>query len=86
MWQPINRTMHHVNCYEAKTGIVLKQHMVAAKEGELTRVKDFLTPVLLHGRIISADALYAQTSLCHEADSSGRRLSALCEGEPTDFL
>ena len=80
------QNMHHVNCYEARTGIVLKQHMVAAKEGEVTRVKDFLTPVLLHGRIISADALYAQTSLCHEADSSGRRLSALCEGEPTDFL
>jgi predicted transposase YbfD/YdcC len=63
--------MHHVNCYEAKTGIVLKQHMVAAKEGELTRVKDFLTPVLLHGRIISADALYAQTSLCHEVIAAG---------------
>ena len=63
--------MHHVNCYEAKTGIVLKQHMVAEKEGELTRVKDFLTPVLLHGRIISADALYAQTSFCHEVIAAG---------------
>lgn len=58
--------MHHVNCYEAKTGIVLKQHMVAEKEGELTRVKAFLTPVLLQGRIISADALYAQSSFCQE--------------------
>jgi hypothetical protein len=37
----------------------------------LTRVKDFLTPVLLHGRIISADALYAQTSLCHEVIAAG---------------
>ena len=63
--------MHHVNCYEAKTGIVLKQHMVAEKEGELTRVKDFLTPVLLQGRIISADALYAHTSFCHEVMAAG---------------
>ena len=45
--------------------------MVAEKEGELTRVKDFLTPVLLQGRIISADTLYAQTSFCHEVMAAG---------------
>jgi predicted transposase YbfD/YdcC len=65
------KKMHHGNIYEVKTGIVLKQHMDAAKEGELTRVKDFLTPVLLHGRIISAEALYAQTSLCQEVIAAG---------------
>jgi predicted transposase YbfD/YdcC len=65
------KKMHHVNVYEVKTGIVLKQHMVAEKEGELTRVKEFLTPVFLRGRIMSADALYAQTSLCHEVIAAG---------------
>jgi hypothetical protein len=49
--------MHQMNLYEAKTGIVIKEQMVAEKENELTRVKDFLTPLLLQGRLISADAL-----------------------------
>ena len=65
------KKMHHMNCYEAKTGIVLKQQMVAEKEGELTRVKEFLTPTLLQGRIMSADALYAQTRFCQEVIAAG---------------
>lgn len=76
--------MHHVNCYEAKTGIVLKQHMVAEKEGELTRVKAFLTPVLLQGRIISADALYAQSSFCQEVMAArGDYLLFVKRNQPT---
>lgn len=55
---------HHMNLYEAKTGIVLKQRMVAEKAGELTHMQDFLTPALLTGRIISADALYTQKAFC----------------------
>jgi hypothetical protein len=39
--------MHHVNLYEAKTGVVLKEHMVAEKEGELTQMEVFLTPLRL---------------------------------------
>ena len=65
------KKMHHVNLYEAKTGIVLKQHMVAEKEGELTQMKAFLTPPLLAGRIISADALYTHQSFCQEVVASG---------------
>jgi len=55
---------HHMNLYEAKTGIVLKQRMVAEKAGEVTHMQDFLTPTLLTGRIISADALYTQKAFC----------------------
>lgn len=40
------RNMHHVSLYEAKTGVVLQEHMVAEKEGELTQVAAFLTPLL----------------------------------------
>ena len=65
------KKMHHVNLYEAKTGVVLKQHMVAEKQGELTRMKEFLTPTLLKGRIISADALYTQKQFCQEVIASG---------------
>lgn len=56
--------MHQMNLYEAKTGIVLKQRIVAEKAGELTHMQDFLTPTLLKGRIISADALYTQRAFC----------------------
>jgi hypothetical protein len=58
------RKMHHLNLYEAKTGIVLSQRMVAEKAGELTHLSDVLTPTLLKGRIISADALRHHFASC----------------------
>ena len=64
------KKMHHVNLYEARTGIVLKEHMVAEKEGEVTQMKQFLTSLLLKERIISADALYTQKSFCQETIAS----------------
>jgi hypothetical protein len=63
--------MHHMNLYEAKTGLVLKQRIVAAKAGELTPRKDFLTPLLLKGRTSSADALYTQQAFCQQVIASG---------------
>ncbi len=77
--------MHHVNLYEAKTGVVLKEHMVAEKEGELTQVEAFLTPLLLQGRIISADALYTQKRFCQSVLAARRRLPPVCQREPTDL-
>ena len=65
------KKMHHVNLYETKTGVVLKEHMVAEKEGELTQVETFLTPLLLQGRILSADALYTQKRVCQQIIASG---------------
>ena len=69
--QEDQRKMHHMNLYEAKTGIVLKEQMVAEKANELTHMNDFLTPLLLHGRIISADALYTHTSFCQRVIAAG---------------
>jgi len=63
--------LHHMTLYEAKTGIVLKETMVAEKANELTHMTAFLTPVLLQGRIISADALYTQRSFCQEVLAAG---------------
>jgi hypothetical protein len=65
------RPMHHMTLYEAKTGIVLKEVMVPEKANELTHMKAFLTPVLLQGRIISADALSTQRSFCQEVLAAG---------------
>ena len=63
--------MHQMNFYEAKTGIILKQRMVAEKTGELTHMQEFLTPTLLKGRIISADTLYTQQAFCQQVIASG---------------
>lgn len=78
------KKMHHMNLYEAKTGIVLKEQTVAEKENELTRVKDFLTPLLLSGRIISADALHTQKSFCQEVlAASGEYVLFVKHNQPT---
>ncbi|MBV9258664.1 MAG: ISAs1 family transposase [Ktedonobacteraceae bacterium] len=78
------KKMHHVNLYEAKTGVILKEHMVAQKEGELTQVAAFLTPQLLSGRVISADALYTHQSFCqHVIASHGEYLLFAKGNQPT---
>lgn len=68
---PDQRKMHHLNLYEAKTGIVLKEARVEEKAGELTHMDLFLTPVLLHERIISADALFTQHHFCQQVIAAG---------------
>ncbi len=78
------KKMHHVNFYEVKTGVILKEHMVAEKEGELTQVNEFLTPLLLQGRIISADALYTQKSICQQIIALGGNYLFFVKGnQPT---
>lgn len=75
--------MHQMNFYEVKTGIVLKEQMVAEKANELTHMQDFLTPLLLQGRLISADALYTQRSFCRACPGFWRRLSPVCQAQST---
>lgn len=78
------KKMHHVNLYEAKTGIIIKEHMVAEKEGEVTRMKEFFTPVFLQGRILSADALYTQKQVCQEVIAcGGEYLLFVKQNQPT---
>lgn len=78
------RKMHHMNLYEANTGIVLQQRMVAEKAGELTHMTEFLTPPLLKERIISADALYTHPAFCQGVVSSeGDYLLFVKRNQPT---
>lgn len=69
--QEDQRKMHQMNLYEAKTGIVLKEAMVAEKANELTQKTGFLTPVLLQGRILSADAIFTQRDFCQQVIAAG---------------
>ena len=56
--------MHQLALYETKTGLLLKEQVTGEKQNELSIVSQFLTPLLVKGRIISADALHTQHAFC----------------------
>jgi predicted transposase YbfD/YdcC len=58
--QPI----HQVGLYETQTGVLLKEQIVGEKQNELRIVSEFLTPLWVKGRILSADALQTQKTFC----------------------
>jgi hypothetical protein len=54
------KKMHQLALYETQTGVILKEQVTGEKQNELSIVSQFLTPVLVKGRIISADALHTK--------------------------
>lgn len=58
------KKMHQLALYETQTGLILKAQVTGEKQNELSMVSQFLTPVLIKGRIISADALHTQCAFC----------------------
>jgi hypothetical protein len=56
--------MHQLALYETKTGLVLKEQVTGEKQNELSIVSQFLTPLWVKGRILSADALHTQHLFC----------------------
>jgi predicted transposase YbfD/YdcC len=58
------RKMHQLALYDTQTGVLLKEQVTGEKQNELSIVSAFLTPVLVKGRIISADALHTQHAFC----------------------
>lgn len=72
--------MHQVTLYETQTGIVLKEQIVGDKENELSRIQEFLTPQLLKGRIVSADALHTQQAFCLGTSLAGGDYALIAKG------
>jgi hypothetical protein len=56
--------MHQLTRYDTQTGVLLKEQVTGEKPHELSIVSQFLTPVVVNGRIISADALHPQHAFC----------------------
>ena len=56
--------MHQLALYETHTGLILKEQVTGEKQNELSIVSQFLTPLLVKGRISSADALHTQHAFC----------------------
>lgn len=64
--------------------MVLKEQMVAEKDHSLPRAKDFLTPLLMKGRRLRADALFTQHTMCHEVIAcGGHSLLFIQNNQPT---
>jgi hypothetical protein len=64
--------MHQLGLYETKTGLLLKEQVTGEKQNELSIVSQFLTPLWVKGRILSADALHAQHTRLAPASGTGR--------------
>ncbi len=78
------RKMHQVALYETGTGLVLKEQVVGDKENELSIVSQFLSPVWVKGRIISADALHTQHTFCGDVTHGGGYFLLIAKGnQPT---
>jgi predicted transposase YbfD/YdcC len=58
------KPMHQLGLYETKTGLLLKELVTAEKQNELSIVAQFLTPLWVKGRILTADALHTQHAFC----------------------
>lgn len=78
------RKMHQVGLYETRTGVLLKEQVVAEKENELSQVSEFLTPLWVKGRLISADALHTQHAFCTNVVAAGGDYLLFAKGnQPT---
>jgi hypothetical protein len=66
-------SVHLLSLYEVSTGIVLAQRAVQTKENEISAVPDLLLPVLIKGRIWSADAMHTRdVDVCTTHAERGR--------------
>ena len=63
--------VHLLSFYECESGIVLDQFVVKSKKNAESACKAILHPVLVKGRIISADAIFSCREWCATVDASG---------------
>jgi hypothetical protein len=63
--------VHLLSFYEVATGTVLAQREVQTKENEISAVKAMLTPTLVKGRLLSADAMHTQRFFCSRVTRYG---------------
>ena len=61
--------VHLLSLYECESGIVIAQEAVKSEENEITATTALLHPLLVKGRIISADAMHTQKAWCAGVDA-----------------
>lgn len=76
--------IHLCAFYEVATGNVIAQREVFKKENEISAVKEMLTPSLVKGRVISADAMHTQRVFCQTIEQyAGKYLLIVKGNQPT---
>lgn len=76
--------VHLCAFYEVATGNVVAQREVCKKENEISAVKEMLTPSLVKGRVISADAMHTQRFVCQTIEQyAGKSLLIAKGNQPT---
>ncbi len=68
---PHQPPVHQLACYEVATGTILATGVVQRKENEISALDHLLTPTLVNGRIISADAMHTQRRFCEQVTRWG---------------
>lgn len=68
---PDQRSQHLVSLYETQTGVVLAQQAVPDKGNEISVEAALLTPMLVQGRIVTADAMHTQRTCCADIHRFG---------------
>jgi predicted transposase YbfD/YdcC len=65
--------------------VILQEHVVGDKENEVSRMQEFLTPQLLTGRIVTADALHTQRAFCLGVVHAGGDYLLIAKGNQPDL-
>jgi len=69
---------------EVATGNVVAQREGSKKENEISAVKEMLTPELVKGRVISADAMHTQRFFCQTIEQYGGKYVLIAkDNQPT---
>lgn len=82
--QEVQPSVHLLSLYECESRIVIAQEAVQSKENEITAAGAFLHPLLVKGRIISADAIHTQKKWCAGVQAyGGYYLLTIKDNQPT---
>lgn len=76
---------HLLSVYAAQVGLVLGRHPAGAKEngGEIVAARAVLEGLVLEGRIVTGDAMFAQRDLCQKiVTRGGEYLLAVKDNQP----
>ncbi len=76
--------VHLLSLYECESGLVIAQQAVRSKENEITAAGVLLHPLLVKGRIMSADAMHTQKKWCAGVHAyQGYSLLTAKDNQPT---
>jgi len=65
------KSVHLLSLFDQQTGCVLSQMPVSGKTNEIKTAPEILQTLVLEGRVVTGDAMFAQTEICRTIIDSG---------------